>query len=128
MILSYILNKSIELVGKKWRAVIIWHLRNGPLRFSELKREIPDISVKVLSEVLQKMDKNGLIKRIQYNTIPVKVTYEINPEAEDFVEANIIFTMKVAEYLVKNKEKTGIPDDAVKSINKFLKEHKNKDT
>lgn len=128
MEISYILNKGAELIGKKWRAVVIWHLRDGPMRFSELKRKIPDVSVKVLSEVLQEMEQNGLLIRTQYNSIPVKVTYELNPEATDFIAANLLFTIKVGEYLAKNKDKTGIPEDVAKAINKFIKEYKDQGT
>lgn len=120
MVISYILNKGAELVGKKWRAVVIWHLQDEPLRFSELKRKIPDVSVKVLSEVLQEMESNELLIRKQYPTIPVKVTYQIHPDALDFVEANIICTIRIGEYLVKNAHKMEVPVDMVLEINNFL--------
>lgn len=128
MDIAYILNKGAELVGKKWRAVVIWHLRDGPMRFSELKRQIPDVSVKVLSEVLQEMEQHGLLIRTQYNSIPVKVTYELHPEATDFIKANLLFTIKVGEYLATNGHKTGIPDDVAKAINDFIEEHKDQGT
>lgn len=128
MVISYILNKGAELVGKKWRAVVIWHLRDGPLRFSELKRMIPEVSVKVLSEVLQDMEQNELVIRIQYNVIPVKVTYELHPEATDFVEANVMYTIKVGEYLAKNRDKAEIPEDMAEAIEAFLTKHRKQGT
>lgn len=120
MVISYILNKGAELVGKKWRAVVIWHLSPGPLRFSELRRKIPDVSVKVLSEVLQEMEENELIVRTQYPTIPVKVTYQIHPDALDFVEANVVCTIKIGEYILNNPEKTDTPKEMTEAINAFL--------
>lgn len=120
MVISYILNKGAELVGKKWRAVVIWHLSTGPLRFSELKRKIPDVSVKVLSEVLQEMEENELIVRTQYPTIPVKVTYQIDPRAMGFVEANVMCTIQIGEYILNNPEKTDTPKDMAEAINEFL--------
>lgn len=124
MVISYILNKGAELVGKKWRAVVIWHLQDEPLRFSELKRKIPDVSVKVLSEVLQEMESNELLIRKQYPTIPVKVTYQLHPDALDFVEANIVCTIRIGEYLVKNADKMEVPPDMVHQINQFLSTRK----
>lgn len=128
MVISYILNKGAELVGKKWRAVVIWHLQFGPLRFSELKRHMPDVSVKVLSEVLQEMENNQLIIRVQYATIPVRVTYELHPEAMEFSEANVVCTIKIAEYLVKHSERMEIPEETVDLINEFLANHRNQTT
>ena len=121
MVISYILNKGAELVGKKWRAVVIWHLQEGPLRFSELKRKIPNVSVKVLSEVLQEMESNELIIRIQYPSIPVKVTYQLHPDAIDFVEANVVCTIRIGEYLVKNATKMDVSPEMKEQIILFLK-------
>lgn len=128
MVISYILNKGAELVGKKWRAVIIWHLQFGPLRFSELKRLIPEVSVKVLSEVLQEMESNSLIIRTQYATIPVRVTYQMHPEALEFIEANICNTIKIGEYLVKHSERMEIPIKMVDLITEFLIKQRNQKT
>lgn len=81
MLTSYILNMASELFGKKWRGAILVHLSDGQEhRYGEIKRNIPGCSVKVLSEVLDELERNKLITRTQYNTIPVKVTYKINPE------------------------------------------------
>ncbi len=128
MVISYILNKGAEIMGKKWRAVVIWHLSTGPLRFSELKRKMPGVSVKVLSEVLQDMEANHLLIRTQYNTIPVKVTYQLHPEATAFVEANILCTIRIGEYLTRNREKTGTPKEIAEQIEAFLAEYRKQTT
>lgn len=120
MLISYILNTGAELVGKKWRAVVIWHLKDGPKRFSELKRNIPTVSVKVLSEVLKEMEDNELLVRTQFPSIPVKVTYQIHPDAFDFVEANTVCTIKIGEYIVKNHERLEIPEDIYQALKKWL--------
>lgn len=124
MLVSFVLNLGAELVGKKWRAVLIWHLKDGPLRFSELKRLLPDISVKVLTEVLKEMEENGLIIRTQFNTIPVKVLYQIHPDAADFVDANVGFTIKVAEYMVKNNNRHGITKELIAELIGFIEINK----
>lgn len=124
MIISFILNLGAELVGKKWRAVVIWHLKDGPIRFSELKRKIDGISVKVLSEVLKEMEENELIVRKQYPGIPVKVTYEIHPNAVDFVEANTVCTIRIAEYVSKNHTRFGLTAEMLEQLKSWVKKNK----
>lgn len=116
MSITYILNMGAELVGKKWRAVVIWYLRDGPVRFSYLKKNMDGISVKVLSEVLDEMEVNQLIIKKQYNTIPVKTTYEIHPDAWDFLEANYVCTIKIGQYIIHNAERLQVPDDQLLDI------------
>lgn len=120
MLISYILNTGAELVGKKWRAVVIWHLKDGPKRFSELKRNIPTVSVKVLSEVLKEMEDNKLVVRTQFPSIPVKVTYELHPDAFDFVDANTVCTIKIGEYIVRNHKRLEVPDETYEALKKWL--------
>lgn len=80
MLSSWLLNEGSKMFGKKWRIAIIHGLADGPLRFSELLKKLGGgCSVKVLSECLDKMEEDKLIIRKQYPSIPVKVTYELNP-------------------------------------------------
>ena len=118
--ISFILNTGAELVGKKWRAVVIWHLKGGPLRFSQIKKLIPEVSVKVLSEVLKEMEENMLLVRKQYNTIPVKVTYEIHPDASDFIEANVICTIKIGEYIIRNAKRLHVSKDLLEELTAWV--------
>jgi len=122
--ISYILNTGAELLGKKWRAVIIWYLKDGPLRFSQLKKNIPDISVKVLSEVLKEMEENHLVVRKQYSTIPVKVTYEIHPDAIDIIDANVVCTIRIAEYILRNETRFGLSGELFAQITDLVKKNK----
>jgi len=120
MLISFVLNLGAELVGKKWRAVLLWHLKDGPMRFSQLKRLIPGISVKVLAEVLKEMETNGLLTRTQFNTIPVKVLYQVHPDATDFVDANVVCTIKIAEYVVKNHTRHGITKELLAQLEGWI--------
>ena len=87
MLSAYLLNTGSELFGKKWRMAILFYLNDGPRRFSEIKKELPNCSVKVLSEALSDMERSKVLIRKQYDGIPVKVTYEMNT---DMVELNIV--------------------------------------
>jgi DNA-binding HxlR family transcriptional regulator len=69
---------SMTVIGSKWRAIILWHILNSqPIRYGELKKSIPNISHKVLSQELKNLEMDGLIERKQYETIPPKVEYTI---------------------------------------------------
>lgn len=67
---------SMTVIGSKWRAIILWHiLKSQPIRYGQLKKSIPNISHKILSQELKKLEMDGLIERTSYPTIPPKVEY-----------------------------------------------------
>ncbi len=67
---------AMTVIGSKWRAIILWHIMNSqPLRYGQLKKSVPIISHKILSQELKKLQMDGLIERIAYATIPPKVEY-----------------------------------------------------
>lgn len=67
---------TMTVIGSKWRAIILWHImKSQPIRYGQLKREIPVISHKILSQELKNLESDGLIERIVYTTIPPKVEY-----------------------------------------------------
>lgn len=67
---------AMTVIGSKWRAIILWHiLKSNPIRYGQLKKSIPNISHKVLSQELKNLENDSLINRISYATIPPKVEY-----------------------------------------------------
>lgn len=68
---------TLQLVGNKWVLVILIRLGGGTLRFGELLKSIGEISPKVLTQQLKKMEKDGIVKRKAYATIPPKVEYSL---------------------------------------------------
>ncbi len=66
-------------MGGKWKGSILWHLKDGPVRFNDLVRKLSDASKKMISQRLQEMEEMGLVKRKVLRTKPVAVTYEITP-------------------------------------------------
>lgn len=68
---------TIDLIGGKWKALILWNLSNGCKRFNELQRLLHNITQKMLAQQLRDMEKNGLISRKIYNEIPPRVEYSL---------------------------------------------------
>ncbi|MBC1273807.1 winged helix-turn-helix transcriptional regulator [Listeria booriae] len=69
---------TLEVIGGKWKCVILCHLTHGKKRTSELKRLIPSITQKMLTQQLRELEHDGIINRIVYNQVPPKVEYELS--------------------------------------------------
>lgn len=68
---------TLEVMGGKWKPVILFHLTFGKKRNSELKSLIPAVSQKVLTQQLRELEEAGIVTRISYNQVPPKVEYEL---------------------------------------------------
>ena len=66
-------------VGDKWSVLIIVLLGNGPKRFNEIKRSVGGISQRMLTLTLRGLERDGLVSRTQFLTIPPRVVYELTP-------------------------------------------------
>ncbi|RLK25723.1 HxlR family transcriptional regulator [Micromonospora sp. M71_S20] len=71
------LDAAIDVVGGKWKALILWELDNGPRRFAEVRRGIDGISEKMLIQQLREMEAYGLVHREVYRQVPPKVEYSL---------------------------------------------------
>ena len=69
---------TMEVIGGKWKPVIIWLLLQEPKRFGELHKSIPGIALKVLSRQLKELEADGIIKRKAYPVVPPKVEYSLS--------------------------------------------------
>lgn len=67
----------VDLIGGKWKLLILHHLRGGTLRFGELRRLLGSVSEKMLSQQLKEMIGDGLVRRIDFKTVPPHVEYEL---------------------------------------------------
>lgn len=66
----------LSLLGGTWTTYILWLIRtHGDMRFGQIKKQLPAISAKVLTERLRMLEEAGILSRHQENTIPPKVTY-----------------------------------------------------
>ncbi|MBQ7782658.1 MAG: helix-turn-helix transcriptional regulator [Oscillospiraceae bacterium] len=69
---------TIELIGGKYKAVILWHLIEDKKRFSELKQLLPKATEKMLAQQLRDLENDGIIIRTVYPVVPPKVEYSLS--------------------------------------------------
>lgn len=69
---------TISLIGGKYKSLIMWHLIEDTLRFSELKRKIPKSTPKMMTQQLRELEENNLIIRTVYPVVPPKVEYKLS--------------------------------------------------
>lgn len=70
---------TIDVIGGKWKPLIIWFLRDKVLRFSELGRKLPGITDVMLTKQLRELEHDGIISRNVYREVPPKVEYSLTP-------------------------------------------------
>lgn len=96
---------TLDVVGGKWKLVLISVLRSGKKGFNELSREA-GISPRILSKELQELEMNGLVSRKVCDTKPVTVQYELTPYSGTLSE--VLSAMEKWGYLHRNKIVQGI--------------------
>ncbi len=71
---------TVSVVGGKWKPIILWILFQDTHRFSELKRFIPKITQKMLTQQLRELEADGMVHREVYPVVPPKVEYSLTPK------------------------------------------------
>jgi DNA-binding HxlR family transcriptional regulator len=66
---------AIEVIGGKWKVIILYQLRGKTVRFGELKKRIPKITQKMLTQQLRELERDKLVKRVVYAEVPPRVEY-----------------------------------------------------
>jgi DNA-binding HxlR family transcriptional regulator len=68
---------AVDVFGGKWKALILWWLQERTWRFAELRRQIPGITEKMLTQQLRELEADGIVDRRIYPTVPPKVEYSL---------------------------------------------------
>lgn len=91
---------TVQLIGSKWKLLIMRNLMDRPWRFNELKKSLDGISQKVLTDSLRSMEEDGIITRTVYAEVPPQVEYALSDVGESM--RPILDAMK--EWGIKYKE------------------------
>lgn len=75
----------LDRIGDKWAVLVLLTLKDGPVRFNLLRRRIGAISQKMLSQTLKSLERDGLVSRAAFPTVPVTVEYALTPLADGLI-------------------------------------------
>ncbi|WP_050465612.1 winged helix-turn-helix transcriptional regulator [Herbaspirillum autotrophicum] len=93
--------EAMQLLGGRWRLLLVSYLLDGPKRFNELRRDVPNISQRMLTLDLRALEEAQLVKRTVYPSVPVKVEYELTAEGQRLVP--VVNVMKEFGLWLKEK-------------------------
>lgn len=93
---------TLGLIGGKYKALILWHLSEGTLRFSELRRVITGATAKMLTQQLRELESQALIHREVFPIIPPKVEYSLTDFGKSLMPVLIAMRDWGADYLRAN--------------------------
>lgn len=97
---------TVQLVGSKWKLLILRDLLTGTKRYNEFRRSLPDISQKVLTSTLKSMVEDGIVIRTAYPEVPPRVEYSLSPLGESMRPVIKVMEQWGNEY--KNNMKEGL--------------------
>lgn len=80
------ISEILSRIGDKWTVLVVSMLGNGPMRFNELRREIGGVSQRMLTLTLRGLERDGLVTRTVYPTVPPRVDYELTELGKTLLE------------------------------------------
>jgi DNA-binding HxlR family transcriptional regulator len=81
------LEAALDVVGGKWKPIVLYYLASGPRRFGELRRLVTGISEKTLIQNLREMQEDRIVNRKDFHEIPPRVEYSLTPFGISLIEA-----------------------------------------
>ena len=90
---------TLELIGGKYKALILWHLAEGTLRYSELRKRVAGATAKMLTQQLRELEQNELVHREVYPVIPPKVEYSLTSLGQSLMPVLVTMRDWGAEYM-----------------------------
>ncbi|MFI7446513.1 winged helix-turn-helix transcriptional regulator [Nonomuraea sp. NPDC049714] len=78
---------AIAVIDGKWKSILLWILESGPHRPGELRRRLPGLTEKVLTQTLREMEADGLVRREVHDVLPLKTVYSLTAFGRELSEA-----------------------------------------
>ena len=94
---------TLDVIGGKWKGVVLYHLIDGKKRFGELKKLYPKISQRILTLQLRELESDGIVKRTVYPEVPPRVDYALT----DFGKTLVPIIKELKKWGQKYEEKLG---------------------
>jgi DNA-binding HxlR family transcriptional regulator len=95
---------TIAVIGEKWRAMILYDMLDGPRRFGELDRLIPEVTQRMLTLQLRELEDDGIIHREVYKQVPPKVEYSLTPFGRS-IEPILLMMQQWGERYTSNQDR-----------------------
>ncbi len=109
---------TVDVIGGKWKSLILFHLMSGTKRFNELRRLIPDITQRMLTLQLRELETDGVIHREIYREVPPKVEYSLTQLGNSL--APLVNAMRewgaVHERTILELRRSAVDDDKFESL------------
>jgi DNA-binding HxlR family transcriptional regulator len=76
---------TLDVIGGKWKVLLLYYLMDGPKRTNELKRLVPGITQKMLTQQLRELEDDRIIRREVYSQVPPKVEYSLTDHGQTLI-------------------------------------------
>jgi DNA-binding HxlR family transcriptional regulator len=70
---------TLDVIGGRWKPLVIYHLRSGTRRFNEFRRLIPGVTQRMLTQTLRELERDGIVRREVFPEVPPRVEYSTTP-------------------------------------------------
>ncbi|MFN4316168.1 MAG: winged helix-turn-helix transcriptional regulator [Chitinophagaceae bacterium] len=79
------ITSTVLAIGGRWKIIILWQLKDGSLRYNEIKKSIPNISEKMLIQQLKELMKSGWVDKKDYHEVPPRTEYSLTKLGKSFI-------------------------------------------
>jgi len=101
---------TLDVIGGKWKPLILYHLFRGTKRFGELQRCIPDVTRRMLTKHLRELEADGIVHREVYQQVPPKVEYSLTEHGRTLEPLlNVMLDWGIQHHAAKNSKNKGTP-------------------